>query len=162
MSMNPRIDAQIEREILALNTRYAHCLDDERLEEWPQLFTEDCRYVIHPRENLKAGLEGYWLYFDSNAMLRDRVVSLREANLYNIHQNRHLVSNVVVEGQEGDAWRCRASYLVVQTDVDGNARVFSVGEYRDLVVLTPEGPRFKERLVVPDSYNVQGMIAFPL
>lgn len=154
--------AEIERQILGLNTRYAHCLDDDRTEEWPQLFTEECRYAIHPRENFVAGLEGYWLYFDSNAMLRDRVTSLREANLYNIHQNRHIVSNVVVEGEEDGVYCCRASYLVIQTDLEGNPRVFSVGEYRDRVVLTAQGPRFQERIVIPDSFNVQGMIAFPL
>lgn len=156
------VTAEIEHQILGLNTRYAHCLDDDRIEQWPTLFVEDCRYLIHPRENFVAGLEGYVLYFDSNAMLRDRVTSLREANLYNIHQNRHIVSNVVVEDAEDGVWRARASYVVLQTDVEGNASVFSVGEYRDRIVFTDAGPRFQERVVIPDNFNVHGMVAFPL
>ena len=30
----------------ALNRDYAHCIDDDRLEEWPSMFTADGRYVI--------------------------------------------------------------------------------------------------------------------
>ena len=43
------IAAELEREVVGLNYRYARCLDENRLEEWPEFFTDDCRYLIQPR-----------------------------------------------------------------------------------------------------------------
>ena len=153
---------EIERAVVRLNNAYVRCLDEDRLEEWPAFFTPECVYAIHPRENFDAGLEAYFLYFDSQAMLRDRVTSLRKANVYNIHRDRHIVSTIEVLGREEDAWLASASYLVVQTDVEGRSRIFSTGEYRDRIVVTPQGPRFRERLVLADTFNVEGLIAIPL
>lgn len=156
------IALEIERAVVDLCHRYAQCLDDDRLEEWPNFFVDDGRYLIHPRENFAAGLEGYWLYFDNRKMLRDRVLSLRKANVYNIHQDRHLVSNIRVEaGGDGD-YRVRSNYLVIQSDVEGRSRVFSAGEYRDRVAMSEGRPLFRERIVIPDTFNVEGLVAVPL
>lgn len=162
MSAAPTIGFELERAAVRLNHAYARCLDEDRLEQWPAFFTADCVYAIHPRENFDAGLDAYWLYFDSQAMLRDRITSLRKANVYNIHRDRHILSTIEVLGQDGDAWLASASYLVIQTDVEGRSRVFSAGEYRDRIVLTPDGPLFRERLVLADTFNVEGLIAIPL
>ena len=35
---------------------YVHCIDDNKLEEWPSFFAAECRYTIMPRENLDQGL----------------------------------------------------------------------------------------------------------
>ena len=156
------IPFEIERAVVDLCHRYAQCLDDDRLEEWPEFFVEDGRYLIHPRENVAAGLDGYWLYFDNRKMLRDRIVSLRKANVYNIHQDRHLVSNIRVEQDGGGELRVRSNYLVIQSDVEGRSRVFSAGEYRDRVVMSGAHPLFKERVVIPDTFNVEGLVAVPL
>lgn len=153
---------QIEREIVALNNRYARILDDDKLEDWPTLFVEDCKYAIHPRDNYQAGLEGYWLYFEGNAMLRDRVKSLRVANLYNIHQDRRIVTGIMLDEIRDDVCHARSSFLIMQTDVEGRGRFFSTGEYLDKIVATDEGLRFQERLVVPDSFNMHGLVAIPL
>ena len=152
----------IERDVIRLNNAYVRCLDEDRLEEWPGLFTEACLYAIHPRENFDARLDGYWLYLDSQAMLRDRITSLRKANIYNIHRDRHMLSTIEVLGREGDAYIAQASYLIVQTDVEGRSRVFNTGEYRDRIVLTDDGPRFRRRLVLADTFNVEGLIAIPI
>ena len=114
--------------VVELNYRYAECLDSNRLAEWPEFFTEDCRYLIHPRENLDAGLEGYWLYFENRRMLRDRVVSLLEVNIYQIHYERRFVSNVMLTGRDGRRL-ARAGELHARctTDSEGHSKIFSVG-----------------------------------
>jgi anthranilate 1,2-dioxygenase small subunit len=33
----------------------AHCIDDDRLEEWPEYFTGSCKYQIIDRENHAKG-----------------------------------------------------------------------------------------------------------
>ena len=148
--------------IVELNYRYAHCLDENRLSEWPDFFTDEGRYLIHPRENLEAGMEGYWLYFENKRMLRDRVVSLLEVNIYQIRRERRFVSNVMLTGRDGDAWLARASYMLVHTDNEGRSSVFSVGEYRDRIVESTEGLRFSERLVVADTFLVPSHLSMPI
>ena len=43
-------------EMQRLQDRYIATLDDDRLEEWPDLFADQCLYEIKPRENEIAGL----------------------------------------------------------------------------------------------------------
>ena len=155
-------DGAVERKIERMFYLYGKCLDDDRLEDWPSFFIESGRYVIHPRDNLEAGLEGYWIYCDHRRMIRDRVLSLREANIYNIHYARHLISNVLVVGRDGDVHDVRANYVVLQTDNEGVTHNFSAGEYRAKVVFEDGEPKFAENIVVPDTYLVKALIAIPL
>jgi anthranilate 1,2-dioxygenase small subunit len=69
-------------ELEQLYTDYAHCLDADELERWPDFFTEDCFYRITSAENYEAGLPLGLIYATSRNMLKDRVSALREANIY--------------------------------------------------------------------------------
>jgi anthranilate 1,2-dioxygenase small subunit len=153
---------ELERRIADLNFRYAQCLDENRLADWPDFFTEDCRYLIHPRENREQGMEGYWLYFENKRMLRDRVVSLLEVNIYQIHFERRLVTNVMVLDRDGDGWLARANYMVMHTNNEGYSHVFSVGEYRDRIVEAGGHLRFRERVVIPDTFTVASHLSTPI
>jgi len=155
-------EAELEREIVALNYRYARCLDENRLDEWPEFFIEEGRYLIQPRDNLDQGLEGYWLYFENKRMLRDRVVSLKDVNIYKIHYERRLVTNVEVTGRDGDGWLARANYLVMHTDNEGRSTLFSVGEYRDRIVKSSGALRFSERRVIVDTFVVPSHLSMPI
>ena len=42
---------ELHFEIERLNSEYAHILDSERFEEFPELFVEECLYRVVPREN---------------------------------------------------------------------------------------------------------------
>jgi anthranilate 1,2-dioxygenase small subunit len=152
----------IERRIEDLNFRYAQCLDGNRLADWPDFFDDDCRYLIHSRENLDLGMEAYWLRFENKRMLRDRVVSLCEVNIYQIHYERRLVSNVMVTGREGEIWLARANYMLVHTTNEGRSHIFSVGEYRDRIVETAGALKFTERLVVVDTFTVPSHLSMPI
>lgn len=156
------MSAELERRVVELNYRYAACLDENRLKDWPGFFIEDCRYLIQPRDNLEQGLEGYWLYFEGRGMLRDRVVSLLDVNIYHIHYERRLVTNVMLAGRDGDAWLARANYMLLHTDNEGRSRIFSVGEYRDRIVEVDGELRLRERHVVADTFTVASQISTPL
>jgi hypothetical protein len=41
---------------------YADCIDDDRLEEWPDFFTDDCRYLVTDRDSHQAGLRHGVIY----------------------------------------------------------------------------------------------------
>ena len=145
-----------------LNKAYARCLDDDRLEEWPDFFLDDGRYLIQSRENRDAGLHGYILYFENKAMMRDRIRSLRIANYYNLHIDRHLIANVDIVGVNDGVYDARANYAVIQTDAEGRSELFSAGEYVDRIVFRDGKPKFSERLVLLDTSNIVGLLAVPL
>ena len=95
-------------------------------------------------------------------MLRDRVVSLLEVNIYQIRRERRFVSNVMLTGRDGDAWLARGNYMLVHTDNEGRSSVFSVGEYRDRIVDSGGGLRFSERVVVADTFLVPSHLSMPI
>ena len=140
----------------------ARFIDDERFEDWAELFVDRCVYKITTRENFDAGLPVGVMYCDSRAMLRDRVLSLRKANLYNPHYDRHLVSNVRVLDVTDGVYRVHSSYLVLQTTPAGESRVFSCGKYLDRVVFEGESARFEERIVVMDTGAIFNLLATPI
>src|SRR4051794_41876206 len=68
--------------LAALNADYAAAIDDDRLEEWPEFFREDCLYKITSSDNLRDSNEAGIVYADSRAMLADRVLALRRGGIY--------------------------------------------------------------------------------
>ncbi|MBM3509669.1 MAG: aromatic-ring-hydroxylating dioxygenase subunit beta [Alphaproteobacteria bacterium] len=142
---------------------YIDAIDSDRLEEWPEYFTDKCIYKIIPRENVERNLPISLVYCDNKGMLIDRVVSLRKANVYNLHYDRHLVSNVrVLPGKNGNC-KLRASYVVYQTDLEGESMMFSTGRYDATVIGAQSAkPKFKEMVVTVDTFAIPNLISTPL
>jgi len=142
---------------------YAALIDGDRLEEWLELFTEDASYQVVPRENFDRGLPAPLILCTSKDMLRDRILSLRRANEYNPHYDRHLVTNIRARQEEGGGGvRIEAHYLVVQTNLEGQSRLFSAGRYQDKARLEAGRLRFTEKLVIVDTFSVPTLLATPL
>src|SRR5713226_9648480 len=156
--------AAIQRrlEIEQLYTAYAHCLDDDRLEEWPEFFTEDCTYRVTSAENHDAGLPLGIIYATSKNMLVDRVMALRRANIYEPQRYRHLISGVRIDREGADALDVSASFIAVRTMQDGAMTLFAVGRYLDRIVHTASGWRFARKIVVLDSRQIDTLLAIPL
>ncbi len=151
------LQATIER----LHARYAHALDADRLEDWPQFFTEQGSYRITTAENEERGLPAPVLYAEGRPMLRDRVASLRHANIYEPQRYRHIVSAVLVEKLDAQRARSTANFLVVRIMENGDTLLFASGRYLDRIALAPE-PRYEERVVVCDSRRFDTLLAIPL
>ena len=144
-----------------LHAQYAHALDDDRLEAWPDFFTEQGKYRIATAENEARGLPLPVLSCDSRAMMRDRVQSLRHANVYEPQRYRHMISAVMVEKLDDSRARSTANFLVIRIMQNGDTSVFASGRYLDRILLTPE-PKYEERLVVCDSRRFDTLLAIPL
>jgi len=149
-------------EIHQLQERYCAALDNDRLEEWASLFTADCLYEIAPRENVDMGLPIGLVYCDNQRMLRDRVLSLRHANIYEVHAYRHMVSGLQIKQIDPMTVEATSSYVVVQTRTDGESFVYQAGRYEDRLVRTPEGWRFKQRRAIYDTSRVMTLLATPI
>jgi anthranilate 1,2-dioxygenase small subunit len=154
--------AEIKAAAEDLMGEYADLIDADRLEDWLELFTEDAQYQVLPRENVEQGLPVSLMLCTNKNMLRDRVASLRNANEYNLHYDRHLVGRVRVAEESAGLWRLEASYAVYQTNLEGQSRLFSVGCYQDRVRFESGRLRFCDKRVVVDTYSVPTLLATPL
>jgi len=149
------------KEVEQLHARYAHALDEDRLEDWPNFFTENGVYRIATAENEARGLPLPVVYCEGRKMLRDRVQSLRHANIYEPQRYRHIVSSVLIEAAGKDHVRSTSSFLVVRIMENGETMLFASGRYVDRIVLAPE-PQYEERIVICDSRRFDTLLAIPL
>ena len=155
-------DAAVRDAINDLMADYCHYLDDDRLEEWLDFFTEDCHYKILSRENVESDLPLELLSCRNKNMLRDRILSLREANIYNIHFDKHLLGAVRILGEENGGYRVQANYSVYQSNQDGISELFSVGTYRDLITFADGKPLFQEKIAVADTFGIPRLLSTPI
>ena len=144
----------------ALNTEYAICIDSDRLEAWPGLFTEQCIYKITSADNHRRGYAAGIVYADSRAMLLDRLAALREANIYERQTYRHIIGMPALRA--GDDIAAETPFLVVRTLRDGRMDLFAAGLYLDRVRDDDGRLRFAERIVVCDSSRFDTLLAIPL
>jgi anthranilate 1,2-dioxygenase small subunit len=156
------IDLALQLEIEQLLARYAHCLDDDRVEEWPDFFIEAGRYKITTAENFERNLPLPVLYADSRAMMRDRVSALRHANIYEAQRYRHLVSATLVERIDTGTVRAVSNFAVVRIMHTGESMLFASGRYLDRIRLAGGTPQFEEKIVVLDSRQIDTLLAIPL
>jgi len=141
---------------------YCAALDEGDLEAWPEFFVDDGLYRMIARENHAFGFPIPLLLLDSKGMMQDRVYSLRNANIYQAHRYRHAQSGIRIVQCTDDSMRVSSSYIVVQTQNDGDTRIYQAGSYYDTVVDTAHGLRFKERSCVYDTSRVQTLLATPV
>jgi 3-phenylpropionate/cinnamic acid dioxygenase small subunit len=153
-------------ELEALYADYAHCLDNDRLEDWPGFFTEDCAYRVISAENFEAGMRLGIIYATSRNMLVDRVMALRKANIYEPQRYRHLIANLRIEQAEPaaptGAVDLTANFLVVRTMQDGAMTLFAAGRYVDRVVRVGDAWKFAAKDAVLDSRQIDTLLAIPL
>jgi 3-phenylpropionate/cinnamic acid dioxygenase small subunit len=155
------MNAQIQTVVENLHARYAHALDADKLEDWPDFFTENGRYRITTAENEARGLPLSVLYAEGRAMLRDRVASLRHANIYEPQRYRHMVSSVLTQELSANLVRSIANFLVIRIMQDGGTLLFASGRYLDTIVMSQD-PKYEERVVVCDSRRFDTLLAIPL
>lgn len=149
--------------VLQLNALYARCIDNDRLEDWPGFFTEDCLYRVTTEDNHRQGLSAALIYADSRAMLSDRILSLRQANVYERQRYRHLLGMPALLDDTPQGRECETPFLVARIMRTGETTVFATGRYLDRLVIDGDGQlRIAQREVVCDSHAIDTLLAIPL
>jgi anthranilate 1,2-dioxygenase small subunit len=142
------------RQIEDLHTRYIRLIDDDRLETWPDLFTDYCLYRITTRDDDSL------MECQGRGMLADRVGDLRK--LDEPHRYLHQTSGLSIESFDGETAVCVSNYLVTRTTPEGETRIFSVGVYLDRVAFDGDAPKFEQRIVLSDSLPRDTLLMVPL
>jgi anthranilate 1,2-dioxygenase small subunit len=156
------VPPEIRETLTALMAEYAMAIDDNRLEDWVELFDEACDYKVVTRENVEQNLPNVLMWCDNKNMLRDRVESYRHVNLYNLHYDRHLLGPLSFVKQDGPVWTFEVSYSLFQTELEGASRLFSVGKYRVEAQVENGSARLESVTVVADTGLVPSLLATPI
>jgi anthranilate 1,2-dioxygenase small subunit len=155
-------DTALRLAIGDLCAAYADCIDDDRLEEWPDFFVDDCRYLITSRDSHEKGLRHGVIYCASKGMLVDRVTAMRRANIFEPHRYRHIVGPARIDRVADGVAEARSNFLCVRIMHDGETRLFATGRYLDRIAIAAPPLRFVERLVVLDSQKIDTLLVIPL
>lgn len=160
------MSAQQEQHFRAVENliyEWARAIDEDRVEAIAELLLPDGHYTVQSRFNHDRGLPMAIIDARSAAQLRDRIKSMRVANIYEPHHYRHILSGVQIVGEADGVLQVRSNYLVVRTmSLDGDMAIFSTGQCHDEVVITNDGPRFKRRLFLYDSRIIETLLVIPL
>src|SRR5215469_4324159 len=148
--------------IMRAQADYARCIDDGRLESWPDYFDDPCTYKITTAANYRDALEAAIVFANSRGMLIDRVSSLREANIYERHTYRHILGVPLILEETAGGVRSETPFLVARIMRDGETDIFATGRYLDLYRIRDGGPKLAERTVVCDSSRIDTLLAIPL
>jgi anthranilate 1,2-dioxygenase small subunit len=159
--LSPELRA-LALELRELYDEVADLLDRDEIERLPGYFTDDCLYRIVSRENYDQDLPTATIYCDGIRMLRDRVLALRETQVYEPRHWRHFVSGVRVTGIEGPEIRAQGNVMVTEAMSDAEPTVLLVGRYLDRLVRRDGRLYFRERSVVYDNWRVVRSLILPV
>jgi 3-phenylpropionate/cinnamic acid dioxygenase small subunit len=152
-----------QERLSALNAAYARCIDNDQLEQWPDFFLARCLYLITTADNHAAGMQAGIVYADTRAMLQDRVLAMRDANVYEEQRYRHIIGAPLVLEQGVDSAVVESPFMVARIMRGGATELFATGRYIDHIVQTPDATlKFAERVVVCDSSNIDTLLVIPL
>jgi anthranilate 1,2-dioxygenase small subunit len=148
--------------IVAVQAAYIRCIDSNALDGWPDFFTDDCLYKVTTAENRNNGFEAGIIYADSKAMLIDRVLALRQANIYEKQSYRHILGLPTIVKNGGNEAETETPFLVVRIMHDGQSDVFATGVYVDRLRAQGDQLKFASRIAVCDSSRIDTLMAIPL
>lgn len=162
---DPRLEAVLLRhEIETFNTSYAATLDEQRLMDWAEMFTDDGFYLVISRENYQRDLPVGLIYCENKGMIRDRAFALKETAMFAPRYLRHMIANLSVEPEQPDGTiAARANYVVLQVLFDRpDATLHQVGTYYDKFRRTENGLKLAERRCVYDNLLVPNALCLPV
>jgi anthranilate 1,2-dioxygenase small subunit len=142
---------------------WARAVDENRVEAICELLAPDGRYRVQSRFNADRDLPHSLIDARSAAQLRDRILSMRQANIYEPHHYRHIVSGVQITDAEGPLLQVKSNFLVVRTmELDGDMKLFAAGQCDDVVDVSAAEPVFRSRHFKLDSRVVETLLVIPL
>lgn len=130
----------------------ARLIDEQRFDEWLDLFAEDGRYWMPLAQDQTDPVLHNSLFYDDKLLLRIRVERLKGAKTYSQKPKsrcHHLMQAPVVEGRDGDVVSTWAAFHYVETRLD--EQTLYAGWARHTLVM--EGGRLRIRLKRVDLVN---------
>jgi len=153
---------QLQQLATELNALHAELIDDDRLEQWADLFAADCTYTVIARENHERNMSLAAIFCDSQRMLVDRIVSLRKANIFPVHNYRHILGPCRVVSTNEMLAKVQTNYTVLMTRTDGHTTIYNSGKYIDEIDCSGDQPHFRSKLAIFDTNLIDTMMVRPI
>ncbi|TPQ28806.1 MULTISPECIES: aromatic-ring-hydroxylating dioxygenase subunit beta [Cupriavidus] len=148
--------------LLTLHADYTSVVDSGEWDRWPDFFTDDCLYLVQPRENHERGLPLATLSLEGKGMLKDRIYGIRETLFHDPYYQRHIVGTPLIREATGEKIVAETNYAVLRTKPDQMSDVYNVGRYLDTIARTAEGWKFASRLCIFDSEMILNSLIYPI
>jgi anthranilate 1,2-dioxygenase small subunit len=154
----------LHHEVEIFNSRYALSLDDQRLSDWIEMFTDDAFYIVTSRENHDRDLPVGLIYCENKGMIQDRAFALKETSMYAPRYLRHFISNLIVSDETEDGTvKATSNYLLLQVLFDRpDATVHQIGVYYDIFWRVDGALKLARRCCVYDSLLVPNALCLPV
>ena len=150
-------------EIEEFNTEYARILDEQDIDAWPDFFTSDGFYRVTAKENYDEGLPVGLVWCDGRPMMQDRAAAVKTTMVHAPRYLRHYNSNVRVTGVDADGTiHSESNYLVIETLMEEESRIFQAGLYIDQFVREEGVLRLKSRDCIYDSLLIPNDMVYPV
>lgn len=146
----------------ALNADYAHTIDADRLESWPEFFVNGGVYRVITRENREQGLPVALVYCKGRGMMTDRIVAMRTANIFEPHVYCHVIGSTRIVEMNREVCSAESNFTVLRTMADGTTSIFACGKYADRIVEEGDRLQFAERVAVLDSRRIDTLLVIPV
>jgi biphenyl 2,3-dioxygenase beta subunit len=157
------MDSELRRQVEDFLYFEAELLDDRKMREWLDLFTDDARYWMPIRHNtlerpedvmeeLSKPGEGY--YFDDNK----KTLGVRVERVYAKNawaemppsRTRHFISNVRIKKDDGKELEVHSNFLVYRTRMETDQDMF-VGMRKDLLRRVDGAFKIARRTIILDQ-----------
>lgn len=162
-NLSPSEARELRFEIEEFNTDYARVLDALDVDKWPDFFTEDGFYRVTARENYDENLPVGLVWCEGKPMLRDRAAAVKSTMVHAPRYLRHYNSNVLVTGVEQDGTiTSESNYLVVETLMEDETRIFQAGCYLDRFVRADGCLLLKARDCIYDTLLIPNDVVYPV
>jgi anthranilate 1,2-dioxygenase small subunit len=162
---DPRLQALLlHHEVDQFNAAYAAALDEQRLTDWAEMFTEDAFYTVISRENADSGMPVGLIYCDSKRMIHDRALALDKTAMFAPRYLRHIIGNLqILDREEDTRIGARANYAVIQVLLDRpEAKLHQVGVYHDVFRRVGGVLKLAERRCIYDSLLIDNALCLPV
>ncbi|MCD0503790.1 aromatic-ring-hydroxylating dioxygenase subunit beta [Bordetella petrii] len=154
---------ELKLEIEEFNADYCAALDGGEVERWPEFFTQDALYRVTARENAERGLPVGLVYAEGRDMMHDRAVAISRTQMFAPRHMLHVVSNTRVTDESADGEiAATASFLLLQTLVEGPTTLHLAGVYHDRYVREGGALKLRERQVVYDTTILANDLVYPV
>ena len=142
---------------------WARRIDENRVEEIADLLVPNGRYTVQSRFNLDRNLPHCSIDCHSPAQLRDRILSMRIANIYEPHHYRHMISGIQILKKENKLLEVVSNFSIIRTmELDGQIQIIFTGQARDEILIDQQTILFTRRHLVFDSRAIETLLVIPI
>jgi 3-phenylpropionate/cinnamic acid dioxygenase small subunit len=139
-----------EQELCSFVYDEARLIDEKRLDEWYELFTEDARYWMPLTRGQPDGINHTSLLYEDKLLLKVRIERLKKPNSFSQQQPsfcQHVIQQPQVDSIDaaGGVYVTRAPFLYVETQLD--QQILLAGVVRHHLIVQDGRLRIRQKKV---------------